>query len=172
MVDGDWELGEKWILERKREDFLSRGLSAQLATNHSPSGEQVRHKRFACSSQAFQANEKESHMKSATISTELNAAGPDVDRAISEFLKQQVVKQKCHPCVPSLALIALAVLEQTGRKTSPYIVKLRLKELGVEEEIDTAVEARKREHRPQTAAAGLNGHDRAFLRSCGIKTEG
>lgn len=110
-------------------------------------------------------------MKVATISAELNAAGPDVDAAILEFLKQEVVKQKGQPCVPSLALIALAVLQQTGRKTSPYIVKLRLKELGVEEEVDTAEEARKREQRPQTAAAGLNGDDGAFLRSCGILTE-
>ena len=110
-------------------------------------------------------------MKPATISTELNAAGPDVDGAILDFLKQQAAKQKGHPCVPSLALIALAVLEQTGRKTSPYIVRLRLKELRAEEEVDTVVETRKPEPHPQTSAAGLNGNDGAFLRSCGILAE-
>ena len=110
-------------------------------------------------------------MRTISTQSELNSAGPDIDAAILQFMREQAAKRKGQPCVPSLALIALAVLQQTGRKTSPYIVKLRLKELGVEEEVDTAVEARKREHRPQTSAAGLNGQDRDFLRSCGILTE-
>ena len=110
-------------------------------------------------------------MKTTVATRELNSVGPDIDAAILQFMREQAAKRKGQPCVPSLALIALAVLQQTGRKTSPYVVRLRLKELGAEEEVDTGVEARKREQRPQTAAAGSNGDDRGFLRSWGILQE-
>lgn len=109
-------------------------------------------------------------MKATTISVELNAAGPDVDAAILEFLKQQAAKQEDRPCTPSLALIALAVLQQTGRKTSPFIVMKRLSKLGWEEEPEASTEKRKHKQ-PQTSAAGLNGQDRDFLRACGILQE-
>lgn len=110
-------------------------------------------------------------MKATTISAELNAVGPDVDAAILQFMREQAAKQKGQLCVPSLALIALAVLEQTGRKTSPYVIRKRLSELGREEEPEISTETRKQERRPQTAA-GFGGRDREFLKACGVAAEG
>ncbi len=110
-------------------------------------------------------------MKATVATRELNSVGPDIDAAILQFMREQATKQKDQPCIPSLALIALAVLQQTGRKTSPYVIRKRLRELGREEEPETSTETRKREHRPKTAA-GFGSGDRNFLRLCGILTEG
>ena len=109
-------------------------------------------------------------MKATVATRELNSVGPDIDAAILQFMREQATKQKDQPCIPSLALIALAVLQQTGRKTSPYVIRKRLKELGREEEPETSTEKRKHEQ-AQTAAAGFGGDDRDFLKACGVAVD-
>lgn len=99
-------------------------------------------------------------MRTIPTQEELNRIGEEVDETILEFLNEHKGKSG----TPSLAMIALAA------RTSPYVVMQRLRELGREEEPETSTEKRKHKQ-PQTAAAGLNGNDRTFLRSCGVQAD-
>ena len=119
-------------------------------------------------------------MKANCIQAEgLNATGRQVDADIRRYLGSFAGRSPDRFCAPSLAAIARAAW------TSPLIVKERLqffeseglfipvvKEIGGERVYGWIVpRKRKGKHKPQASAAGLNGNDGAFLRSCGILTE-
>ena len=109
----------------------------------------------------------------------LNATGSRVDSDIRRYLGSFAGRSPDRFCAPSLAAIARAAW------TSPLIVKERLqffeseglfipvvKEIGGERVYGWIVpRKRKGKHKPQASAAGLNGNDGDFLRSCGILTE-
>ena len=117
-------------------------------------------------------------MHVSVVNPELNPTGPSVDSHIRRYLGSFAGRNAERFCCPSLASIASAAW------TSPLVVKERLESLEKDgvlfslvkevngERIYGWIVPRRKKHRPQTAAAGLNGNDMAFLRSCGIMTEG
>lgn len=117
-------------------------------------------------------------MRILTTEGNLNQAGLVVDAAILEYLN--TCSRREHDWAnPPLADIARMA------RTSVFVVRDRLsyftrtgtvveetRTVGGMEEVGWVVpRKRKGQHKPQTAAAGLNGNDGAFLRSCGILTE-
>lgn len=110
---------------------------------------------------------------------QLNPTGPSVDSDIRRYLGSFAGRNVERFCSPSLESIARAAW------TSPLVVKERLEFLEKEGLLFPVVKEingesvygwivprkRKGKHRPQTCAAGLNGDDGTFLRSCGIMTQ-
>lgn len=109
----------------------------------------------------------------------LNATGSRVDSDIRRYLGSLAGRNAERFCCPSLASIASAAW------TSPLVVKERLEFFGKDGLVFPVVKEvegkklhgwivprkRKGKHKLQASAAGLNGDDGAFLRSCGIMTE-
>ena len=118
-------------------------------------------------------------MPTTAANIELNFTGPSVNSDIRRYLGSLAGKNADRFCAPSLEAIARTAW------TSPMVVKERLrffeseglflpvvKEINGESVYGWVVPRKKKgKHKPQTAAAGLNGNDGAFLRSCGILTE-
>ena len=110
----------------------------------------------------------------------LNATGPRVDADIRRYMGSLAGRNVDRFCSPSLEAIARTAW------TSPMVIKERLqffegeglflpmvREINGERVYGWIVpRKRKGQHKPQTSAAGINGNDGGFLRSCGIMTEG